>query len=848
MSGGCAGGRDSSCGCGCCAGVTAATPQAVQQRAGLPALAYRVGTHPQFLASLTAALTSADRPALAGLRTRDPRDLTMALLDATATVCDVLTFYTERLAQESYLRTAVDRTSLQELGRLVAYRMRPGVAAATLLAFFVEPPPAAPAATGSPAEAFPAAPYLAAGGVELPAGLAVRSVPGPGEQPQTFETGQALLARPEWNALRPRQTRATALGTGTGVGATAAYLAGTGHNLHRGDMLLFAAVPPADPTDPFDVADPRPVTGVTVQPDQGRTLVEWFPQVSDLELPADPQVYAMRRRLTVFGSNAPPFDLLKDSTSTATDWGWKLSPVDSAVDVDGSHPDIGYGSWVVLTAHPYQRHFLVTGVTELSRADYGIAGKVTRVSLNGDLSDFAGKVRETVVHAVSEKLPLAEEPDPSAVDGGEILVDAPVSDLPPGRTLLVAGRNAGFEPRVETVTLAQAQAEAGGTRLVLTADLVEVYRRETVVVYGNVAAATHGETVHQVLGSGDGSRAHQAFELRHAPVTYVPSADPSGAEPTLSVRVNDVEWHEVSSLYPAGPDERSFVTRDTERGTVVAGFGDGVRGARLPTGQQNVRATYRRGLGLAGNVAAGAVSQVMDPPLGLTKVTNPLPATGGADPQTPDGAREAIPLPVRTLDRAVSLLDYADYARAFTGVAKASATVLTLPGGRTIVVTVAAAGGGPVPADVCARLVTSLRGHGDPLVAVAVVPHRPASLRVALKVRVDPDHATQAVLAAVAGEVGRAFGFAVRDFAAPAHRSELAAAAHRVPGVVAVDIDRFYRVAPPVPVEPGWPAGGGKLAHRLLAARATATAAGVPVGAELLTAAADPFDWLVEMP
>ncbi|HET8682125.1 MAG TPA: baseplate J/gp47 family protein, partial [Micromonosporaceae bacterium] len=704
MSGGCAGGRDQGCGCGCCAGVTAATPQAVQQRAGLPALAYRVGTHPQFLASLTAALTSTGRPALAGLDTRDPRDLTMALLDATATLCDVLTFYTERLAQESYLRTAVDRTSLQELGRLVAYRMRPGVAAATQLAFFVEPPPAAPAATGSPTEAFPAAPYLAAGGVELPAGLAVRSVPGPGEQPQAFETGQALLARPEWNALRPRRTRTTALGTGTGVGAGAAYLAGTGHNLRRGDMLLFTAVPPADPTDPFDVADPRPVTGVTVQPEEGRTLVEWFPHVSDLELPADPQVYAMRKRLSVFGYNAPPFDLLKDSTSTATDWAWKLSAVDGAVDVDGSHPDIGYGSWLVLTASPYQQHFLVTAVTELSRADYGISGKVTRVSVNGDLSDFAGKVRETVVHAASEKLPLAEEPDPSAVDGDEIVVDASVADLPPGRTLLVAGQDASFEPRVETVTLAEARAEAGGTRLTLTAELAEAYRRETVVVYGNVVAATHGETVHQVLGSGDGSRAHQAFELRHAPVTYVPSDDPSGATSTLSVRVNDVEWHEVPSLYPAGPDERSFVTRDTERGTVVAGFGDGVRGARLPTGQQNVRATYRRGLGVAGNVAAGAVSQVMDPPLGLTKVTNPAPATGGADPQAPDDAREAIPLPVRTLDRAVSLLDYADYARAFTGVAKASATVLTLPGGRTIVVTVAAAGGAPVPAEVCARL------------------------------------------------------------------------------------------------------------------------------------------------
>ena len=43
----------------------------------------------------------------------------------------MLAFYNERLAQESYLRTARERISLQELGRLIGYRLRPGVAAET---------------------------------------------------------------------------------------------------------------------------------------------------------------------------------------------------------------------------------------------------------------------------------------------------------------------------------------------------------------------------------------------------------------------------------------------------------------------------------------------------------------------------------------------------------------------------------------------------------------------------------------------------------------------------------------------------------------------------------------------
>ena len=55
------------------------------------------------------------------------------------------------------------------------------------------------------------------------------------------------------------------------------------------------------------------------------------------------------------------------------------------------------------------------------------------------------------------------------------------------------------------------------------------------------------------------------------------------------------------------------------------------------------------------------------------------PAAGGRAASTPSprptpGA--SIPIPVRTLGRAVSLLDYADFALAFAGIGKAQATVL----------------------------------------------------------------------------------------------------------------------------------------------------------------------------
>ena len=62
----------------------------------------------------------------------------IALLDAWATVADVLTFYQERIANESYLRTATERVSLVHLAALIGYRPRPGVAAGAFLAFTLE--------------------------------------------------------------------------------------------------------------------------------------------------------------------------------------------------------------------------------------------------------------------------------------------------------------------------------------------------------------------------------------------------------------------------------------------------------------------------------------------------------------------------------------------------------------------------------------------------------------------------------------------------------------------------------------------------------------------------------------
>ena len=130
----------SDCLCGCCAGVSVLTPQVKDNPPGLPAIYYRAGTWATFKESMLARLSSSDYPALSSLKTRDDDDFTIAFLDATAIVLDVLTFYQERLANESYLRTAGQLRSLTELSRLIGYQPAPGVSAATYLAFsFTKP-------------------------------------------------------------------------------------------------------------------------------------------------------------------------------------------------------------------------------------------------------------------------------------------------------------------------------------------------------------------------------------------------------------------------------------------------------------------------------------------------------------------------------------------------------------------------------------------------------------------------------------------------------------------------------------------------------------------------------------
>ena len=62
------------------------------------------------------------------------------------------------------------------------------------------------------------------------------------------------------------------------------------------------------------------------------------------------------------------------------------------------------------------------------------------------------------------------------------------------------------------------------------------------------------------------------------------AATASGAASTLEVRVNDLLWHEEPTLFGRGSQEHIYVTRTDDDGKTTIEFGDGVTGARLPSG------------------------------------------------------------------------------------------------------------------------------------------------------------------------------------------------------------------------------------------------------------------------
>ena len=1048
MNSSCDCGTGTTCTCGCCEGIAIAVPQPTANRPGLPALAYRVGTHATFLETMIARLSSSDFPALAALTTRAPADPSIALLDSWALVADVLTFYQERIANEGYLRTATERRSILELARLISYRLRPGVAATVYLAYTLDEdrsktPPA-------PTETL------------IPAGSRSQSVPGPGQAPQFFETSVDLDARSAWNDLGVRQTQPQLFTMNRDFGTDvlmrdAIYFQGASTNLQPGDPLMFilnprpssgqqalrlvqsveiqsaqnrtevilqpppdvpatagetayalvsAAVTPfiADATNLFpgtslaaqaaaclsnpppnlpagllqnlqaatdksgaaavvivqqtispltelhDLATKRNFTRLqpwlgqildtlaalvsqlptldaaakmaarntaasesvivtkapsalaklaallptlaqppSLQPPNSfqlaRSVSRTFDKSSDMGprllgtfspaaaamlyrawtnigLPStSAEVGAVRLKTGLFPGNYPGVPTSTKTTDTtvitsfdspptiAKDWIGLVSgdqnPIPVAIALDAVYDKIVAGSWVMIARPNFgdtskssapasnqtggrTRTFhrvVSTATVPMTTADAGFTAKVTQLTLDPPwLSDFLnrrfaydfiadqpGALQGTIVLAQTELLPLAEEPLDVDLEGDTIELDSAYDGLESGRWIIVAGERTDI-PNVTGVTaaelvmilgVAQVTTSPNGmpapvhTVLTLANELAYTYDSTTVTIYGNVVKATNGQTNNEILGNGDGSQLFQEFTLKQKPLTFVPASNPSGVNSTLEVYVNNVEWQETDTLAGLGPKDRSYVTQTADNDSTLVIFGNGVEGARLPTGSANVTAIYRNGIGQPGNVDANQISLLQSRPLNVKAVINPLRASGGADRDSRDDARRNAPLAVMSLDRLVSVQDYADFARTFAGIGKASSAKIS--NGQFDLVHVSIAGAADIPidptSDLYINLAQALRVNGDPYQPLQLAVRSLRLLVISAQVKILADYIWEDVAADLRTALLNTFSFDNRSLGQPVFQSEVISAMQSVAGVAYVNLQKLDSVA-----------------------------------------------------
>jgi len=883
-------GGTSDCTCGCCAGVAVETPQGESNVPGLSAIAYRTGTWATFKQSMLARLSSAEYPALARLKTRADDDFSIALLDAAAVMLDILTFYQERLANESYLRTATQLRSMVELSRLIGYAPAPGVAAQAYLAFTLKATVGQPANPSTPA-------------ITIPQGTQVQSVPAQGQTAQTFETAADIVAKPDWNAL-PVQSAIP----WSAPGGSSVALAGTATQLNPGDALLILGLereewtPSSTPNEQWDVVI---LNRVTADTQNSVTYVEWDRRLTHSTGPGtssaastwkSAKIFALRQKAALFGNNAPNPYLFTDARhanktslpglidDTGATWEWKnfTIPSSGSIYLDAVYSKVVAGGWFALQVGETAQLYKATSAYPTSLAEYALSGKATTLAADFEDANISSTfpLQGTAVLAQSEELAVAAQPldyplygtivdldglrpDLAAAqavaltgnaqklavntstktlvfrpdDGsgdlklkpGDVVTIIDPRPLPAEKTATIpawsvdakmralrvadaSGRTGTVEAALADFTLADAAksdavvteaalvssvgfsaAPYPHTQLFLVHPLTNCYNRDTATVNANVGLATAGSSVSEIMGSGSAATPNQSFNLKQTPLTYVQAVTPTGRASTLTVTANGVAWTEMPTLYEQGPSQQVFSVLNQPGGGTTVEFGDGVEGATLPTGQNNVQAQYRVGSGEAGNVAAGAITTLMDRPLGVSGVTNPEAATGGQDAQSLNAIQANAPLSVLTLGRAVSITDYQNFAATFAGIAKANAIWVPSGPGRGVFLTVAAAGGAALAAGspTLAQLIAALQAYGNPLIPI----HAFSFLETLFSVKADVTYeaganaaAQTAVKAAVTAALGAEYSFANRTFGQGVTADEVAALIQGVPGVVAVNV------------------------------------------------------------
>jgi hypothetical protein len=613
-------------------------PRPLPIAAGLARLPRAPGRFPDWRLRLLAAVGR--EPPLDDWRARAPGDLGLMLLEMGAYVLDVASFYDELVANASYLGTASLPGAQRRHISLLGYRPRPAIGARVWLA----------------AEAD------GARVLKLPAGTGIRSGAFDGNPPQVFELEADANVEPRVNRLTVERVPATALPSPlTGVPVKAGSL-----RARAGELVVLAAGNSLAATHvassaPLLLRIPQPLAFVSFSaplvPPAGAT---W----------ADTRLFKAGATSGAWkgtpGSGEPA---VLSATQLALDTRLNLHAGDivavsaGATTVACRITAVGEVQYTLL---PAQNSSITDPDGKVSTLlSPPIKVGVTQLTFDTTLPFTAGDLAQLVLHHTMVEAATLQAPpkdtlaqgDPISVPG---LLDAPRTEVT--RLLLedVHGDAVATDGTLDASSHSATTASAPDWGRELWAP---------VQLYGNVVAATRGESVHgERLGAGDASQPLQVFRLKKKPLTYLGAAGAAGPRSTLAIHVGGVRWHEVDSFYGARGDAAVYVVRHDDEGNTDVEFGGA---ARLPSGAE-VIADYRFGAGAAAP-PADSVKQPLRQVDGLRTMRNLLPAYGGSDAEGPQELALRAPRSALLLGRAISLVDIETAAAQQNGVRAASA-------------------------------------------------------------------------------------------------------------------------------------------------------------------------------
>jgi hypothetical protein len=301
---------------------------------------FRVGTYSSFRLSMLQRI--ANTQALSSLQTRSDDDYAVTLIDMWATIADVLTFYQERIANESYLRTAGQRDSVLRMARMLDYQLRPGIAATTFLTFSLDK----------------------AAALKIPVGLRVQSVPAEEEQPQVYETLESILADASLNSIRilpaPEGFNPLAKGSTAGILAPGPEGLEAARAISPGDRLVL-----------FNAGLEELIVR-ELRVEENRITLVWSGPLQRSDWNASSRMMAFDRTFRIFGYNAPTEYMEAVETApgdfnwvrrTFTDADYNL-PSGNVLSLDAKYEGIAVGSQLLIAGPAGNDLVTVTKVSQ----------------------------------------------------------------------------------------------------------------------------------------------------------------------------------------------------------------------------------------------------------------------------------------------------------------------------------------------------------------------------------------------------------------------------------------------------------------------------------------------------